>query len=577
MKNFWLFFLIFLVFIGVNSQFLNSQSQVKEVTFDEFSKVIQSSEDIIHATQNKNSGEIEFTSGDTTYITKIPSNSQLLDPLVEENKLLVDSKDSVNWGTYIFYGLLIAFFIWMLTSQSRAQKRLQSPDKNGFKKEIPKTTLAEVGGLRKEVRDEIHQAVQIFQNKNEAKVLGVKPSNLLLYGPPGTGKTLIAKAFANALGANFYALSGSDFVEMFVGVGASRVRSLFADARKNRPSVIFIDEIDAIAQRRGRTSSNDERESTLNQLLVELDGVENNDDIIVITTTNRPDLLDTAFTRPGRFDSKILIPLPDKIGRKEIINIHIQSKKISKDALERLDDIAANTSGYSGADLENLFEHAAKRALLDKRSEIVMSDIDYAIDRTILGHEGQTLTDVNTKKRVAFHEAGHAVVSALVNRGNIRKATIIPRGEALGFVAHIPEELKLSTRDQLIGEIEICLAGGVAEKIIFGQHSIGVGGDVQQANRIIERMVELGMSTEEFVLNFDEKTKKSSMDSIYKEAYERCIKRLTENMSKLDLVANALLDKETIDGHEIEELIYGSVLNQETIQETHKTEDNIEE
>jgi cell division protease FtsH len=379
----------------------------------------------------------------------------------------------------------------------------------------------------------------------------------LLYGPPGTGKTLLAQAIAHELDAAFFSTSGSAFNELFVGVGASRVRSLFQTARKQGPAVIFIDEVDALAGKR-KAHGGEEAEKTLTELLVQLDGGHSNDGILFIAATNRKDMLDEAFLRPGRIDFSFHVPLPDTKGRKEIIAIHTKGKALAKDVFASLDDLAESTSGFSGAELQSLFETASRRAVRNGQDIILKADIDYALDRTILGSTSRSLQDVETKRRVAIHEAGHAIIASLTKRGSVRKATIIPRGEALGYVAPIPRELHLSTHSDLLDRVAMILAGGVAERMILGEHSIGVSGDVQQAKQMIEHMVDTGMLQDGFTLTFNKQDKEAKMQELFEKGLTKAEKLIETHQYQYQRLVDALLKKETLEGSEVEEIVWES-------------------
>lgn len=405
------------------------------------------------------------------------------------------------------------------------------------------------------MKEEILQTLSILKAPERSAKMGIKPpKGILLYGPPGTGKTLLAQAIARELNASFFSTSGSAFNELFVGVGASRVRTLFQSARKQTPAVIFIDEIDALAGRR-KQHGGEESEKTLTELLVQLDGGHPNDGILFIAATNRKDMLDEAFLRPGRIDFSFQVPLPDTKGRREIIDIHTKGKSLARDVASSLDDLAESTSGFSGAELQSLFETASRIAVRNGKEFIGKSDLDYALDRTILGSTSRTLQDADTKNRVAIHEAGHAIVAALTKPGSVRKATIIPRGEALGYVAPIPKELHLSTTSDLLDRVAMVLAGGVAERMFLGEHSIGVSGDVKQAKHIIEQMVDTGMLQDGFTLTFSKGDRESKMQELFQKALEKSEYLIQANESQYVKLVEALLKKETLEGSEVEEII----------------------
>lgn len=558
-----LYFFIFFILIGIFGNFQNNDTETEHVTYKQFEEKIEENKQKDLKLFEKEDGTITLkVAEEITYITQINPKESNINEIITNYDIEYDYLKEVNlfdsFFRYLIPILIIAMVIGFFVARKKEMgKANQIAKKNTKQTEIPKTNMNEVGGLSEETKKEINQIIEIFKNKSEAKTLGIRPAKgSLLYGPPGTGKTLLAKAMANSLGANFYAMSGSSFVEMFVGVGAKRVRELFAEARKNAPALIFIDEIDSVAKKRGMGMSNEERESTLNELLKQFDGVESNEDIFIIAATNRMDTLDPAILRPGRFDYKIFIGLPDLEGRKEIIDIHSKNKRLSKEVKNSLKMIAESTTGSSGADIESIFNVAAKHALSSKKSVIDMDDINHALDVNILGNQNRKLHDEDTKKRVAYHEAGHALVGLVTKPKSVRKATIIPRGQALGYVAPIPKELELSTPKELIDRISMILAGGVAEMKIYGEHSIGVSGDVEQAKNIIEKMVDLGMKDGDFVLTFNDKDKSEEMRKIYKKALEGCKEIIEKYETEFKKLANVLFEKETLEGEEIERIIY---------------------
>jgi len=423
---------------------------------------------------------------------------------------------------------------------------------------LPSISLNDVGGLGAEMKEEILQTLSTLKEPERAIKLGIKPpKGILLYGPPGTGKTLLAQAMARELNASFFSASGSAFNELFVGVGASRVRSLFQTARKQAPAVIFIDEVDALAGKR-KAHGGEEAEKTLTELLVQLDGGQSNDGILFIAATNRKDMLDEAFLRPGRIDFSFHVSLPDTKGRREIIEIHTKGKALAEDVFTSLDDLAESTSGFSGAELQSLFETASRRAVRNGQDVITKQDLDYALDRTILGSTSRSLQDLDTKRRVAIHEAGHAIVASLTKPGSVRKATIIPRGEALGYVAPIPKELHLSTTSDLLDRVAMVLAGGVAERLLLGEHSIGVSGDVQQAKHLIEHMVDIGMLQDGFTLTFNKQDKEIKMQELFAKGLEKAESLINNHQQQYQQLVDALLKKETLEGSEVEAIVAGS-------------------
>jgi cell division protease FtsH len=422
---------------------------------------------------------------------------------------------------------------------------------------LPSISLEDVGGIGEEMKEEILQTLSTLKEPERAIKMGIKPpKGILLYGPPGTGKTLLAQAIARELNAAFFSASGSAFNELFVGIGASRVRSLFQAARKQGPAVIFIDEVDALAGRR-KAHGGEEAEKTLTELLVQLDGGHSNDGILFIAATNRKDMLDEAFLRPGRIDFTFQVPLPDTKGRREIIDIHTKGKALSDEVLASLDALAESTSGFSGAELQSLFETASRRAVRNGQEVLTKGDLDYALDRTILGSTSRSLQDLDTKRRVAIHEAGHAIVASLTKPGSVRKATIIPRGEALGYVAPIPKELHLSTTSDLLDRVAMVLAGGVAERMLLGEHSIGVSGDVQQAKKIIEQMVDTGMLQGGFTLTFNKQDKEVKMQELFEKGIEKAENLIKSHYHQYQHLVDSLLKKETLEGFEVEEIVCG--------------------
>ena len=557
------YFLIFLMVFGLYSMFFVKSGKEIPVNFHEMTQIVEKNKDKEMTMKEKEDGTVILHVDNTYYTTSISPNNDETSKLASTYKNLnyLYQKD-FNFSSVFVQILFIGFLIFMISSFFRQRKGVSAIKKgNATQKEIPNTTFDQVGGLSAEVKGEVKQAVNMLKDPKNAALLGAKtPKGILLYGPPGTGKTLLAKAIANALGANFYSTSGSSFMELYVGVGASRVRELFSEARKNTPAVVFIDEIDSVAKKRGMGMSHDEREGTLNEILAQLDGIDSNEGVFFVAATNRKDMLDDAFLRPGRMDYHVLVSLPDRAGREEIIAIHTKGKKLASAVMDQLGHIADITSGFSGADLENLFNMAARHASEHKKREIDMDDMNYAYDRTILGSQSRQLNDPKTKRRVAVHEAGHALVGVLTNPGSVRKATIIPRGDALGYVAPIPNEMHLETKTELVHRIQMILAGGVAEKMIYGEHSIGVGGDVQQAKQLIENMVSLGMKGDDFVLLFDEKDQKQEMQVIYNAALQGCKETLEQHREVFDNLVEALLTRETLTGVEVEILAKGEVL-----------------
>ena len=499
-----------------------------------------------------------------------------------------DEPEQSNWllstlGFMIPFLIIAAIFIWLILRMSGGGNRVMQFGKSKakmFDKDMPEVTFSDVAGAEEAV-EELHEIKEFLSEPEKFQRLGAKiPKGVLLYGPPGTGKTLLAKAVAGEAGGSFYSISGSDFVEMFVGVGASRVRDLFKQAKENSPAIIFVDEIDAVGRQRGAGvgGGNDEREQTLNQLLVEMDGFDANANIIVIAATNRPDVLDPALLRPGRFDRQIPVEPPDFNGRKQILQVHAKGKPM----VEGLDlaQVARKTPGFTGADLANVLNEAA---LLTARSNADLIDdraIDEAIDRVMAGPQKRTRLMKDHERRVtAYHEGGHALVAAALNySAPVTKITILPRGRALGYTMVIPEDDKYSTtRNELLDTIAYAMGGRVAEEIVFRDPSTGAANDIQKATDTARRMVtEYGMSSkvgsvklgsgdsnpflgkematgkdysEELAALID-----SEVRGIIDEAHDEAYWALHENRDILDSLAEELLRVETLNAKEVAEI-----------------------
>ena len=450
-----------------------------------------------------------------------------------------------------------------------------------------KVTFNDVAGVE-EAKEEVEEIVEFLKDPKKFSRLGGKiPKGALLIGPPGTGKTLLAKAIAGEANVPFFSISGSDFVEMFVGVGASRVRDMFEQGKKHSPCIIFIDEIDAVGRSRGAGlgGGNDEREQTLNQLLVEMDGFDTNEGIILIAATNRPDVLDPALLRPGRFDRQVVVGNPDIIGREAILKVHVKKINIGPDV--KLRTIARGTPGFSGADLANLINESALLAARKNKRVVTMSDVEEAKDKVMMGAERRSMVmSEDEKKLTAYHEGGHAIVALNEQASDpIHKATIIPRGRALGMVMRLPERDQLSvTREKMHSDIAVAMGGRIAEEIIFGHDKVtsGASSDIDMVTKMAKNMVtKYGMSTElgtiaygeneeEVVLgrsvtkqqNMSEDTAKkidAEVKKIVDKGYERARKILTEKIDDLHKIAKALLIYETLSGDEIRDLILKNV------------------
>jgi len=446
---------------------------------------------------------------------------------------------------------------------------------------VPKVTFDDVAGVE-EAKQELIEVVEFLKNAKKFQALGAKiPKGVLLLGPPGCGKTLLARAIAGEAGVPFFHISGSDFVEMFVGVGASRVRDLFDMAKSARPSLVFIDEIDAVGRQRGAGlgGGHDEREQTLNQLLVEMDGFDPNSGVILIAATNRPDVLDPALLRPGRFDRRVVVDNPDANGREAILKVHVRGKPLAEDV--NMESLARRTPGFSGADLANLVNEAALLAARQDKTKIFMSDFEEAIDRVIAGPERKSrIISEDEKEMVAYHEVGHALVSEILPHADpVHKISILPRGMALGYTMKFPLEDKyLTTKSELLDDIAGLLGGRVAEQLVFSELTTGANNDLDRATEIARAMVcEFGMSdtlgpltlgkrhgnpflgrdfgdernySEEIAMSIDKEVRK-----IIETGYNRAKQILSENREKMDEIVKVLLEKESLDREEFQALM----------------------
>lgn len=486
-----------------------------------------------------------------------------------------------SWGPIIF---LVAIWIFFMRQMQAGGNKALSFGKAKAKlvsEKSVKITFADVAGIE-EAKGEVQEIIDFLKDPQKFQKLGGKiPKGVLLVGAPGTGKTLLARAIAGEAGVPFFSMSGSDFVEMFVGVGASRVRDLFDQAKKTTPCIIFIDEIDAVGRHRGAGlgGGHDEREQTLNQLLVEMDGFETNQGVIILAATNRPDVLDPALLRPGRFDRQVVVPQPDVKGRLEIIKVH--TKNIPVDERVDLEQIARGTPGFSGADLANLVNEAALLAARKSKSKVEKADFEAAKDKVLMGVERKSMIISETEKRnTAYHEAGHTLVAKLTpGTDPIHKVSIIPRGRALGVTQQLPIDDRYTySKDYLMKALSILLGGRAAEEIALKHTTTGAGNDLERATELARKMVtEWGMSEKLGPLTFGKKdeqifigreiakhkdySEKTAVDideevkRIVIEAYDISKKLLTENQDLLDALASALLEKETMDGAEIDALI----------------------
>ena len=486
-----------------------------------------------------------------------------------------------SWGPIIFLVVIWIFFMRQMQAGGNKALSFGKAKAKLVSEKAVKITFADVAGIE-EAKGEVQEIIDFLKDPQKFQKLGGKiPKGVLLVGAPGTGKTLLARAIAGEAGVPFFSMSGSDFVEMFVGVGASRVRDLFDQAKKTAPCIIFIDEIDAVGRHRGAGlgGGHDEREQTLNQLLVEMDGFETNQGVIILAATNRPDVLDPALLRPGRFDRQVVVPQPDVKGRLEIIKVH--TKNIPVDERVDLEQIARGTPGFSGADLANLVNEAALLAARKSKSKVEKADFEAAKDKVLMGVERKSMIISETEKRnTAYHEAGHTLVAKLTpGTDPIHKVSIIPRGRALGVTQQLPIDDRYTySKDYLMKALSILLGGRAAEEIALKHTTTGAGNDLERATELARKMVtEWGMSEKLGPLTFGKKdeqifigreiakhkdySEKTAVDideevkRIVIEAYDISKKLLTENQNLLDALASALLEKETMDGAEIAALI----------------------
>ncbi|WP_445613330.1 ATP-dependent zinc metalloprotease FtsH [Geobacillus sp. YF-1] len=596
LRNTIFYLLIFLVVIGVVSFFNGTNQRTEPMTYDRFITHLENG-DVESFSIKPERGVYEIKGRLRTYnegqyfSTYVVNSDKVLDRIdaaaARTRVEVVPADETSGWVTFFtsilpFVIMFILFFFLLNQAQGggsrvmnfgKSRARLYTDDKR-------KVRFRDVAGADEE-KEELVEIVEFLKDPRKFAELGARiPKGVLLVGPPGTGKTLLARAVAGEAGVPFFSISGSDFVEMFVGVGASRVRDLFETAKKNAPCIIFIDEIDAVGRQRGAGlgGGHDEREQTLNQLLVEMDGFNGNEGIIIIAATNRPDILDPALLRPGRFDRQITVDRPDVKGREAVLRVHARNKPLDESV--DLKAIAMRTPGFSGADLENLLNEAALVAARRNKKKIDMSDIDEATDRVIAGPAKKSRVISEKERRiVAFHEAGHTVIGmVLADAEMVHKVTIVPRGQAGGYAVMLPKEDRyFMTKAELMDKITGLLGGRVAEEIVFNEVSTGAHNDFQRATNIARRMVtEFGMSEKLGPLQFGQPSGQVflgrdlhneqnysdkiayeidlEIQRIIKECYDKAKQILTEYRDKLDLIANTLLEVETLDAEQIKHL-----------------------
>lgn len=586
----WLFIILFGLFIF--NIYYKPKKAYENVIFSDFVEAVQSNKVTAVTMQGRNIvGTFKEGKEFRTYAPEDPDLMRLL----RQYNVRINAKPDEESG--LWQNILISWFpmilligVWIFFMRQmqagggkamafgKSKARLVTGKEN-------KVTFQDVAGID-EAKEELEEIIDFLKDPKKFTKLGGRiPKGVLLVGPPGTGKTLLAKAIAGEADVPFFSISGSDFVEMFVGVGASRVRDLFNQGKKQAPCIIFIDEIDAVGRHRGAGlgGGHDEREQTLNQLLVEMDGFESNEGVIVMSATNRPDVLDPALLRPGRFDRQIVVSIPDVKGREAILKVHTRRNILSADV--DLSIIARGTPGFSGADLENLVNEAALLAARKGKKEIEMDDFEHAKDKVLMGAERRSMIiPFQERRNAAYHEAGHALVAKMIPGSDpIHKVTIIPRGRALGITQQLPiDERHTYSKDYLLDNITILLGGRVAEELVLHHQTTGAGNDIERATEIARKMIcEWGMSDRLGPLNYGKKEEHiflgkeiaqhrdfsestaQEIDDELKNTVMECFNRakqlVTENIDALHAIANKLLEKEALDGQEIDVIIKESV------------------
>lgn len=586
-KNIIFYLLIVLVAIMAIDYYSAGSAGKNDISYTAFMKHVQQDE-VKTVTINSNNGITGQLKNGEVFTTVTPSDATLIPTLrARDVEIKAELPPQTPWWTGLLTTLLpmvLVLGIWfMLMNQGSGNNRMMNFGKSNarrYDENKNKVAFKDVAGAD-EAKQELQEVVEFLKHPQRYNALGAKiPKGVLLYGPPGTGKTLLARAVAGEAGVPFFSISGSDFVEVFVGVGASRVRDLFDQAKKNAPCIVFIDEIDAVGRQRGAGlgGGHDEREQTLNQLLVEMDGFGVNEGIIMIAATNRPDILDHALLRPGRFDRQIVVDRPDMRGREAILQVHAKGKPMSPDV--NMNVIAKQTTGFTGADLANLVNEAALLSARRNTPMIDMKSMNEAAERVVMGPERRSHLVSDAEKRLtAYHETGHTLVGLLHNDINIvHKVTIIPRGRAGGYTMSLPkDDRNYQTKSEMLDELQMLLGGRVAEAIVLKDISSGASSDLQRATQLARQMVcrygmsdRLGSMTfgheeEEVFLGRDIAREKYSNEvaavideevrRLMDEAYKGAEKLLQENMDKLVLIAETLLKKETLDGKQLRELM----------------------
>lgn len=598
-RNVSFYLLIIIIAISIIDYYSSRTTNKQEISYTQFLRSIEEQKvERVTIVDNTIKGKLK---DGTEFTTIVPNDPTLITTLRDKNiDIKAEQPPQPPWWTTIFSSILpmllligVWFFIMQQTqgggsrvmSFGKSRAKLHSEDKI-------KVTFADVAGAD-EAKQELEEVVEFLKHPKKYNDLGARiPKGVLLFGPPGTGKTLLARAVAGEAGVPFFSISGSDFVEMFVGVGASRVRDLFEQAKKNAPCIVFIDEIDAVGRQRGAGlgGGHDEREQTLNQLLVEMDGFGVNEGIIIIAATNRPDILDPALLRPGRFDRQIVVDKPDVRGRLEILKVHTRGKPVSKEA--NLEVLARRTPGFTGADLSNLVNEAALLAARRNKRRIEMSEMEESIERVVAGPERKSKVISDKEKRLtAYHEAGHALIGMLLTHTDpVHKVSIIPRGRAGGYTLMLPKEDRYyATRSELLDQLKTLLGGRVAEAVILAEISTGAQNDLERATELVRKMIcEFGMSDVLGPITFGRRQEQvflgrdisrdrnygeevaSAIDKevrrLIENAYAEVEKMLRDNIDKLHLIAKALIERETLESDELEQLLNsGEIIPKEPV------------
>ena len=600
-RNVSFYLLIIIIAISIIDYYSSKTTNKLEISYTQFLQQVQEQKVekvtiVENAIRGKLKDGVEFT-------TVAPNDPTLINTLREQGvDIKAEQPPQPPWWTTLFSSILpillligVWFFIMQQTqgggnrvmSFGKSKAKLHSEDKI-------KVSFKDVAGAD-ESKQELEEVVEFLKHPKKFNDLGARiPKGVLLFGPPGTGKTLLARAVAGESGVPFFSISGSDFVEMFVGVGASRVRDLFEQAKKSAPCIVFIDEIDAVGRQRGAGlgGGHDEREQTLNQLLVEMDGFGVNEGIIIIAATNRPDILDPALLRPGRFDRQITVDKPDVKGRQEILKVHTKGKPVAKEV--DLDVLARRTPGFTGADLSNLVNEAALLAARRGKKRIEMPELEEASERVVAGPERKSrVISPGERRLTAYHEAGHALVGMLLpNADPVHKVSIIPRGRAGGYTLMLPKEDRYyATRSELLDQLKTLLGGRVAEALVLKEISTGAQNDLERATGLVRKMItQWGMSEKLGPITFGRRQEQvflgrdigqdrnyseevacaidQEVRRLIEDAYSRTEELLQTNMEKLELIANALLEKETLEADELEQLLnHGAISEKQTVSE----------